>query len=61
MNATTTKAIDTACGTTVDTTTALHAARDGKTSFFCSGHCRGKFLSAPAYAKLGIGGCCCGE
>jgi len=36
---------------TVDTATALHAVRDGKTSYFCSEHCREKFLATPADAK----------
>lgn len=42
---------DPICGMTVDTTTALHAERDGKTSYFCSDHCRTTFLTAPAGAK----------
>jgi len=60
MNATTTKAIDPICGMTVDTTTALHAEREGKTAYFCSEHCREKFLSTPAGAKPDqkSGGCC---
>ena len=36
---------------TVDETTSLHAERDGTTFYFCSEHCRKKFLSAPATAK----------
>ena len=42
---------DPICGMTVDEATALHAERDGETSYFCSGHCRQKFLSTPAGAK----------
>ncbi|MEO7797377.1 MAG: YHS domain-containing protein [Opitutaceae bacterium] len=38
-------------GMTVDVATALHAERDGETFYFCSDHCRRKFLSAPAGAK----------
>jgi len=38
MNTSKTKAIDPICGMTVDTTTALHAERDGKTFYFCSDH-----------------------
>jgi YHS domain-containing protein len=36
---------------TVDKTTAIHADRDGKTFYFCSDHCRQKFLATPAGAK----------
>ena len=39
---------DPVCGMTVDEATALHADRDGSTYFFCSDHCRDKFLSSPA-------------
>jgi Cu+-exporting ATPase len=51
---------DPICGMTVDEATALHAERDGKTFYFCSDHCRQKFLSTPAGAKPGekSGGCC---
>ncbi len=42
---------DPICGMTVDEATALHAERDGRTAYFCSDHCRQKFLSAPAGAK----------
>ena len=42
---------DPICGMTVDEASALHAERDGKTFYFCSEHCRQKFLSAPAGAK----------
>ena len=42
---------DPICGMTVDEATALHADRDGQTSYFCSDHCRKEFLSAPAAAK----------
>jgi Cu+-exporting ATPase len=42
---------DPICGMTVDEATALHAERDGKTFYFCSDHCRQKFLSTPAGAK----------
>ena len=45
------KTKDPICGMTVDTTTALHAKRDGKTSYFCSDHCRTTFLAAPVAAK----------
>ncbi|MEO6095627.1 MAG: YHS domain-containing protein [Fibrobacteria bacterium] len=39
------------CGMTMDPATALHAERDGKTFYFCSGHCKERFLSTPAGAK----------
>ena len=42
---------DPVCGMTVDPATALHADRDGKTFYFCSEHCRKKFLSTTAAAK----------
>ena len=37
-------ATDLVCGMTVDETTALRAERDGQTFYFCSEHCRRKFL-----------------
>ena len=43
---------DPICGMTVNEATALHAERDGKTFYFCSDHCKQKFLSTPAGAKL---------
>jgi Cu+-exporting ATPase len=51
---------DPICGMTVDSATALHAERNGKTFYFCSDHCRQKFLSAPGGAKPEdkSGGCC---
>ena len=51
---------DPICGMTVDEATALHADRDGKTFYFCSDHCRQKFLATPADAKRENkpGGCC---
>ena len=42
---------DPVCGMNVDQATALHAERDGKTFYFCSDHCRQKFLSTPAGTK----------
>jgi Cu+-exporting ATPase len=38
-------AIDPICGMTVDERTAISAERDGKTFYFCSEHCRKKFLA----------------
>ena len=52
---------DPICGMTVDEATALHAERDEKTFYFCSDHCRQKFLSTPVVAKPeGKSGGCCG-
>lgn len=42
---------DPICGMDVDESSALSAERDGQTFFFCSDHCRQRFLSAPAGAK----------
>jgi len=52
---------DPICGMTVDKATALQAERDGATFYFCSDHCRQKFLATPAGAKQdGKSGSCCG-
>lgn len=52
---------DPICGMTVDEATALHAERNGETFYFCSGHCRQKFLSTLSGAKPeGNSGGCCG-
>ena len=56
-----TKTQDPICGMTVDEATAIHAERDGKTFYFCSDHCRQKFLSSPGDAKADKkAGSCCG-
>jgi len=61
MNPTKTEALDPICGMTVDTSTALQAERDGETSYFCSEHCRQRFLTAAADATPeGKSGGCCG-
>ena len=62
MNTTKIEAKDPICGMTVDTATALHADRDGETFYFCSEHCREKFLSTPDKSKPDdkSGGSCCG-
>ena len=61
MNDTTLMTKDPICGMTVDPKTALHAERDGKQVYFCSEHCRQKFLAAPAGTKPeGKSGGCCG-
>jgi len=39
---------DPICGMTADETTSLRAERDGQTFYFCSEHCRQKFLAQPA-------------
>jgi len=52
---------DPICGMTVDKITALQAERDGKIFYFCSDHCRQKFLSTPAgIMSEGKSGGCCG-
>jgi len=48
-------AIDPICGMTVDERTGLSAERDGERFYFCSGHCREKFLAAPAPAATNSG------
>jgi Cu+-exporting ATPase len=50
---------DPICGMSVNEATALHAERDGETFYFCSEHCRKKFLSRSAPGKT-VGGCCDG-
>lgn len=44
-------AIDPICGMTVDETTALRAERDGHPVYFCSEHCRQKFLGSEPKEK----------
>ena len=44
-------AIDPICGMTVSETSSLRAAREGQTFFFCSDHCRQKFLSTLVVPK----------
>ena len=60
MDATTSVTKDPICGMTVDQASAIHTERDGKTFYFCSDHCRQKFLSTPSGAtpKAKSGGCC---
>jgi len=61
MNEATATTKDPICGMTVAPETALHAERDGKESYFCSDHCREKFISAPAGTQpQGKAGGCCG-
>jgi P-type Cu+ transporter len=42
---------DPICGMTVDKATALSAERDGEIFYFCSDHCRQKFLATLVTAK----------
>src|SRR6185503_15024301 len=49
---------DPICGMTLDEATALRTERDGQTFYFCSEHCRKKFLSEAAPIKADDG--CCG-
>ncbi|MBX3433649.1 MAG: cadmium-translocating P-type ATPase [Pirellulales bacterium] len=44
-------AIDPICGMTVDEATALRAEREGETVYFCSEHCRQKFLGSESKEK----------
>jgi Cu+-exporting ATPase len=44
---------DPICGMTVDKATALKAERDGNTFYFCSDHCRNKFLAEAQPATPG--------
>jgi len=46
-----TMAKDPICGMSVDEATSLHAERDGRTFYFCSGHCRERFLAGPETGK----------
>ena len=48
-------AIDPICHMTVDPAKALKAEKDGRTEYFCSEHCRSKFLGEPT-----TGHSCCG-
>jgi YHS domain-containing protein len=61
MNESKTMTKDPVCGMSVDEATAIHVERDGKTFYFCSDHCRQKFLSMPAGAEPERkSGSCCG-
>jgi len=52
---------DPVCGMTVDETTAIHAERDGRTSYFCGDYCRQKFVStSPGNSPANKGPGCCG-
>ncbi len=53
-------AIDPMCGMTVDEKSAIQVQKDNKTYYFCSTHCKDKFLATPAGAKPKekSGGCC---
>ena len=52
---------DPICGMTVDEATALSAERDGKTTYFCSEHCRQKFLAGKGSETPSAGSCCGGN
>ena len=51
MNESKSVAKDPICGMTVDEASALHAERHGQTFYFCSEHCRQKFLYTAAAAE----------
>jgi P-type Cu+ transporter len=52
--------IDPICGMQVDEATALRAERDGQSHYFCSEHCREKFLRQASSESAG-GSCCEGK
>src|SRR5689334_23176556 len=58
---------DPICGMTVDETTALKAVRAGQTHYFCSEHCRTRFLTEGlptrrlAMAPAGSPNSCCND
>src|ERR1035437_7706753 len=54
-------ATDPICGMTVDEATALHAERGGQTFYFCSEHCRKKFLAETQPANRAERSCCGGN
>ena len=45
---------DPICGMMVDEATPLKAERDGQTFYFCSEHCREKFLAEAKPASSGM-------
>ncbi len=49
---------DPICGMEVDEATALKAERDGETHYFCSDHCRTKFLEHDVQAAAAKPSCC---
>lgn len=50
-------AIDPICGMTVEETTGIRVLRDGQTFYFCSEHCRQKFLGQATQSQS----CCSGN
>lgn len=60
MNVPKSKTKDPICGMSVDESSALSVKRDGQTVYFCSEHCKQKFLSQPTGTKLEekSHGCC---
>jgi P-type Cu+ transporter len=50
---------DPICGMTVDEATTLHAERDGQAFYFCSEHCRKKFLAEAQPATAAEEHSCC--
>ena len=47
MTATTARPQDPICGMMVSEASTHHTEHEGKTLYFCSDHCRQKFLSSP--------------
>jgi P-type Cu+ transporter len=52
---------DPLCGMTVDEATALRAECDGKAFYFCSEHCRERFLTQARPVERAEGSCCGGK
>jgi Cu+-exporting ATPase len=52
---------DPICGMTVEEATALRAERDGQVFYFCSEHCRKKFLAEAQPMNVGESPCCGGH
>ncbi|MBX3732880.1 MAG: heavy metal translocating P-type ATPase [Verrucomicrobiae bacterium] len=52
---------DPICGMTVNEATALSVGRDGETFYFCSEHCRRKFLAQSPSNESSGGSCCAGQ
>ena len=50
---------DPVCGMIVAKATALQAEREGQTFYFCSDHCRQKFLTASADVQPAEKAACC--
>ena len=54
-------AIDPICGMSVDESSPLRAEHAGQTYFFCSEHCRKKFMANPGGIPSAASENCCGQ